>query len=63
MSERQDIATLTDDEILTRRVDGGKQAWEAPRLSEMSVGVSAGGASSTQEDDAFDDSAGASGPS
>lgn len=57
MSEH-DAVTLTDDEILTRRVDGGKQAWEAPRLSELGVGVSAGGTGGFTEDDAFDDGGG-----
>jgi hypothetical protein len=59
----EDRKTLTDDEILTRRVDGGKQAWEAPRVTELSIGVSAGGATSFQEDDASDDAAGQTGPS
>ena len=58
MAEQRDLTTLTDDEILTRRVDGGKQAWEAPRITELSVGVSAGGASSITEDDASDDGGG-----
>jgi hypothetical protein len=58
MSEQDDIRTLTDDEILTRRVDGGKRVWEAPRLSELGVGVSAGGTSASTEDDASDDGGG-----
>jgi hypothetical protein len=58
MGEQDDIRTLTDDEILTRRVDGGKQAWEAPRLSELGVGVSAGGTGGFTEDDASDDGGG-----
>jgi hypothetical protein len=60
MSEQPQVSTLTDDEIFTRRVDG-KQVWEAPRLSELRIGVSAGGAIREAEDDGFDDAA--SGPS
>lgn len=58
MAEQRDLTTLTDDEILTRRVDGGKQAWEAPRITELPVGASAGGTSGFTEDDAFDDGGG-----
>jgi hypothetical protein len=61
MAEQHDVTTLTDDEIVTRRVDGGKQAWEAPRITELAIGVSAGGAPTGQEDDATDDAA--AGPS
>jgi hypothetical protein len=58
MAEQRDPTTLTDDEILTRRVDGGKQAWEAPRVTELSIGVSAGGTGGFTEDDASDDGGG-----
>jgi hypothetical protein len=40
MSDQHELPTLTDDEIQTRRVDGDKLIWEAPRLAQLSVGGS-----------------------
>jgi hypothetical protein len=63
MSDTQKDPTLTDSEIQTRRVDDAKQAWETPRLEELSVSGSGAGDASNAEDDTgpnADDAAGTS---
>jgi hypothetical protein len=45
MNDPRDVPTLTDAEIQTRRVDGGKRAWEAPRLMALDVTGSESGTS------------------
>ncbi len=44
MSDQHDVPTLTENEIQTRRVDGGKPTWEAPRLTELEIAGSQSGA-------------------
>jgi hypothetical protein len=54
MSDPRDVPTLTDAEIQTRRVDGGKLTWEAPRLTALDVTGSESG-TGTYSTEAFGD--------
>lgn len=55
MSEQNEVPTLVDTDIETKGVDG--KTWAAPRLTELGVGVSAGGSVPSNTETFGDDGA------